>query len=151
MKLYHGSSTAIDKPDVTFNTGFSDLGQGFYLTDDPDVARARAQSRARVDGVPTGVVSVFEFNESAMEWVSRGANAPLPAPGDAPDPFGLRFESDFEGIVAWANYIKTCRKGRTAVPGLGEPAIVRAWIANDDIEMICSGFAPAEALAEFID
>ena len=28
---------------------------------------------------------------------------------------------------------------------------MRAWIANDDVEMICSGFAPAEALAEFID
>ena len=147
MRLYHGSSTAIEKPDVSFNKGFSDLGQGFYLTDNLDVA----VSRARIDGVDHGIVSVFDFDESEIVWVTRGAGIDSPSASELPQQFGMRFNDDVEGIAAWANYIKACRKGSTALPGLGDPAVVRAWIANDDIEMICSGFAPADELAEFID
>lgn len=147
MRLYHGSSIAIERPDVAMNKGFSDLGRGFYLTDDLDIAKARAASRARIDGVATGVVSAFEFAESAVPWMTWG-DEPV-AFGDAT--FGLRFPSTTEGVAGWANYIKACRTGLTEVPSAGDPAVVKAWIATEDVEMVCSGFAPAEALAEFID
>lgn len=147
MRLYHGSSIAIENPDVSLNKGFSDLGRGFYLTDDLEVARARAASRARIDGVEAGVVSAFEFAEDAVSWVTWGEGESVPEGAV----FGLRFPATTEGVASWANYIKACRKGKTEVPGAGDPAVVRAWIATEDVEMVCSGFAPAEALAEFID
>ena len=150
MLLYHGSNTAIERPDASRNTGFADLGQGFYLTDDHDIARRRATSRARrAGGEP--VVSAFELDESCVPWAVWGTDLPtLPDSADG-TPFGLRFEPSSAGIVAWANYIKACRAGRTEVPGLGIPSIVRAWIATEEVEMVCSGFVSAEDLAEFVD
>ena len=140
-------------PDVTFNTGFSDLGRGFYLTDDFDAACGRARSRARRVSADSGVVSVYEFDESAVGWITIGGleNGSEGCSGEPGALFGLRFEPTRAGLVAWANYIKSCRRGHTAVEGRGEPAIVRAWIATEEVEMACSGFAPAEALAEFIE
>ena len=154
MKLYHGSDTAIEQPDVSFNKGFSDLGQGFYLTDDHGVATARARSRARMTGAAEGVVSVFEFDESPIDWAvwsEKGPAFPAGLSHDGTAPFGLKFTADQAGIIAWIDYIGSCRAGQTAAPGLGEPAIVRAWIATEEVEMACSGLVSAEDLAGFID
>ena len=154
MKLYHGSDTAIEKPDVSFNKGFSDLGQGFYLTADHDVAVARARSRARATGAAEGVVSVFEFDECSIDWAVWGEKGPaFPAglPHDEETPLGLKFAADQAGIIAWIDYIKSCRAGKTSAPGLGEPSVARAWIATEEVEMACSGLVSAEDLAEFID
>ena len=151
MRLYHGSVVAIAHPDVTRNTGFADLGQGFYLTDDHTAAQGRARTRARRTGAPQGVVSVFELDEAQLPWAVWGADAPeLPA-NTHDSPFGLRFDATPQGIAAWASYIVACRKGNVAVPGLGEPAIVRAWIATEEVEMLYAGFATPEDLAELLD
>ena len=151
MRLYHGSDVAIAHPDVTRNTGFADLGQGFYLTDDHAAAQGRARTRARRTGAPQGVVSVFELDEAQLPWAVWGAAAPeLPA-GTHDSPFGLRFDATPQGIAAWASYIVACRKGNVAVPGLGEPAVVRAWIATEEVEMLYAGFATPEDLAELLD
>lgn len=147
MRLYHGSSVAIKSPDVSLNTGFSDLGRGFYLTDDLAVAQKRASTRARIDGTEFGVVSVYEFDQDAIEWVIWGSGQLVPA-GSL---FGLRFAADARGVAAWANYIKSCREGRTEVERLGKPSSVRAWIATEEIEMVCSGLLTADELAEYID
>lgn len=32
----------------------------------------------------------------------------------------------------------------------GDPALVRAWIATEEIEMVCSGFAMAEEIAQIL-
>ena len=153
MRLYHGSNIAIDHPDISFNKGFADLGQGFYLTDDHDAAVSRACSRARVEGSAHGAVSVFEFDDGVVPWAVWDTEllAPPSHEASAPAPFGLRFERNRAGITAWANYIKSCRKGRSSLESFGEPAVTHAWIATEEVEMVCSGFAPAEALAEFID
>ena len=151
MRLYHGSDMAIEHPDVTRNTGFADLGQGFYLTDDHTAAQGRARTRARRTGAPQGVVSVFELDEAQLPWAVWGADAPeLPA-GTHDGPFGLRFDATAQGIAAWASYIVACRKGNVAVPGLGEPVVVRAWIATEEVEMLYAGFATADDLAELLD
>lgn len=34
---------------------------------------------------------------------------------------------------------------------LGSPAIVRAWIATEEVEIACSGFVDAEDLGEFVN
>ena len=96
-------------------------------------------------------MSVFELDEAQLPWAVWGADAPeLPA-GTHDSPFGLRFDATPQGIVAWASYIVACRKGNVAVPGLGEPAVVRAWIATEEVEMLYAGFATPEDLAELLD
>ena len=154
MKLYHGSDQAIEQPDVSRNTGFADLGRGFYLTDDLETARQRAISRARKVGADSGTVSTYEFDEDALPWATwdeAGLSAPTGQPWQSGSPFGLRFGASHAGIAAWANFIRSCRRASTAAGDLGEPDVVRAWIATEEVEMICSGFAPADAMAEFID
>ncbi|MDO5119692.1 MAG: DUF3990 domain-containing protein [Coriobacteriales bacterium] len=150
IRLYHGSNAAIERPDVSHNTGFADLGCGFYLTNDYEVACRRAASRARrMGGEP--MVSVFDFNEGCIPWVAWGETVLAASEVLKGKPFGLRFEANPAGIVAWAKYIKSCRKGMTEIPEWGGPAVVRAWIATEEVEMVCSGFVPAEDLAEFIN
>lgn len=127
VRLYHGSDVPIKHPDTAHNTGFADLGPGFYLTDDHDAAWRRARSRARREGAAAGVVSAFAFDETALRWATWGEGNPQIDGHAAGEPFGLRFEESGSGIVAWARYIDACRRGRTAVTGLGEPAVVRGW------------------------
>ena len=151
MRLYHGSDIEVRKPIIAYNTGFADLGQGFYLTDNRDVACQRARSRARRLGARDGVVSVFEFDEGCVPWACWGACGLSLRTPDGGVPFGLCFDEDREGIAAWVSYIRACRRGQTGVGDLGAPAVVRAWIATEEVEMVCAGFATAEDLAEFID
>jgi len=147
MRLYHGSDIAIDAPEVGRNTGFADLGNGFYLTDDAEAARRRALSRARRMGTATGVVSAYELDEGCIPWATWDERGPALPSGTATGPFGLRFAESAAGVAAWARYILACRAGRTAVEGLGEPAIVRAWIATEELEMVAADFATPEDLA----
>ena len=37
------------------------------------------------------------------------------------------------------------------MPGLGSPAIVRAWIANMEIEMVCTDFISLEEFVQTVD
>lgn len=149
MLLYHGSSVLIVRPLAELNTGFSDLGRGFYCTDNYEVALSRARARARKDGSSDGVVSAFSFDEQSLPWVALGDDEE-PAATVTP-PFGLRFAPNRAGFLAWATYIKACRKGNTAVEGLGEPTVVRAWIATEVVEMMCAGVVDAEELVDYID
>lgn len=148
LRLYHGSDMAIEHPDVSLNTGFADLGRGFYLTDDHDAACRRALTRARRTGTAAGVVSAFELDEAGVPWISIGSGEALTS---VESPFGLRFDADAAGLAAWISYIKTCRSGKTGVAGLGEPAVVRAWIATEEVEMVCSGLTAAEDLVPYLD
>ena len=148
LRLYHGSDAAIEHPDVSLNTGFADLGRGFYLTDNHDAARRRALTRARRTSAAAGVVSTFTLEMESLPWVSMGANE---LPTFVQHPFGLCFDDDSAGLTTWVSYIEACRKGKTAVAGLGDPAVVRAWIATEEVEMVCSGLAAAEDLVPYLD
>lgn len=155
IRLYHGSDAAIERPVVELNKGFADLGRGFYLTDDLAVAQTRARMRARAIGADAGVVSAFEFDENAVPWITLGADAPCGDPsnteGFPSEVFGLRFAENADGFAAWMEYIRSCRSGYSALAGKGEPAVVRAWMATDEVEMVCSGFVSPEGLADLID
>ena len=148
IRLYHGSNLTIEQPRVALNTGFADLGKGFYLTDNHDAARSRAKKRAKDVG-GTATVSIFELDESKLPWLTWGEGDPV-ADGVIAA-FGLRFEESLAGYAAWARYIKSCRVGKTEVPGIGSPAIVRAWIATMEVEMVCSGFLDADDFAQVVE
>lgn len=47
VRLYHGSDVPIKHPDTAHNTGFADLGPGFYLTDAPSRSIRRLTSEAK--------------------------------------------------------------------------------------------------------
>lgn len=150
IMLYHGSNAAINHPVVSHNTGFADLGRGFYLTTNHEAARSRAAQRAHKAG-GTATVSAFELDEQCVPWLTLGARALQERTEMPSKPFGLQFDETPEGLTAWAAYIKSCREGKTDVPGAGSPSVVRAWIATMEIEMVCSGFLTPEELAQAIE
>lgn len=150
IRLYHGSNTIIERPETALNSGFADLGKGFYLTPDLEAARGRATTRARREG-GQAVVSVFELRESCVPWVTWGERIRPQEKPCTSTPFGLSFEETPQGFAAWAAYIDACRHDKTEVPGVGSPAIVRAWLATMEIEMACSGFITAEEFAQSVD
>lgn len=151
IRLFHGSDVAIEHPDVSRNVGFADLGTGFYLTDDHDAALQRAKTRAHRLGAPAGVVSAFELDEGSVAWVKWGERGIEVPEGGVSGLFGLRFEESPQGLAAWIDYIRACRRGATALEGLGAPAIVRAWIATEEVEMVCSGLVDAQTVAPLLD
>lgn len=148
--LYHGSDELVVRPDVAHNTGFADLGPGFYLTNDRGAARRRAASRARREGVAEGVVSTFAFDRATVPWVTWGAQG-LSMEKEPAGPFGLCFGRDVAGLAAWMRYIADCRRRRTAVAGLGQPSVVRARIATEEVELACAGMVDAHELACLLD
>lgn len=150
IRLYHGSNMAIEQPSILQNTGYADLGKGFYLTPDLEAARSRATTRARREG-GAAVVSVFELGEDCVPWITWGKHVRPPKNLHATAPFGLRFEETPQGYAAWATYIGACRRGKVEVPGFGKPAIVCAWLATMEIEMACSGFITTEEFAQSVD
>jgi len=64
MLLYHGSNIEVVKPDHTVGRKKLDFGQGFYTTTMPEQAEAWARRRAFEFSQDSGVVSVYDFNES---------------------------------------------------------------------------------------
>ncbi len=67
MKLYHGSYTAVEKPEIIVPGRKLDFGAGFYLTSDfEQAARWAGQTvKRRKEGTPT--VTVFEFESAACD------------------------------------------------------------------------------------
>ncbi len=70
-RLYHGSYTIVDKPDLSMCAVGKDFGRGFYLTTNIDQARRFVRSsigKAAKNGLcdkkqTRGYVSVFEFTD----------------------------------------------------------------------------------------
>ena len=60
MKLYHGSSIAIAKPEIRNSVFNKDFGHGFYCTE------LQSQAERWALRFPDSVVSVFEYCENAM-------------------------------------------------------------------------------------
>ena len=72
-RLYHGSNVVIEKIDLSRSKRGKDFGQGFYLNDNPNQAKAMAIRTTRFlnEGQPT--LSCFEFDEegAAKEEINR--------------------------------------------------------------------------------
>jgi len=95
MILYHGSYTAIEKPDLSFSRLRTDFGKGFYLT--PFKAQAESWSQRFLRGHGVAVVSLYEF---------------LPNPKDKLPPDAMILEFDTHSLE-WLNFITACRLGQT--------------------------------------
>ena len=108
MILYHGFSTAIQKPDISFARETTDFGRGFYTTTIESHAQKWAARNKRRHG--SGIVSVYEIDESEMRRKSSV----------------LEFETYSD---EWLDFIVQCRQGHIA----GSWDLVIGGIANDDV------------------
>jgi hypothetical protein len=70
MKLYHGSSGAIEQPSIAFSRSNLDFGKGFYLTSYPEQAERWAKRKA-LRAARQAVVSVYEMSEDLSGFLKR--------------------------------------------------------------------------------
>ncbi len=62
MKLYHGSTVIVSKPLYGHGKPYNDYGQGFYCTEDPELAR----EWACID-LEGGFLNSYDFNDSDLK------------------------------------------------------------------------------------
>lgn len=67
MILYHGSTDLVAKPEIRKGDVFLDFGAGFYTTTSYEQAERWAKIKMRRNNVPTGYVSVYEFDFEAAK------------------------------------------------------------------------------------
>ena len=112
MILYHGSYTAIKKPDLSFSRLRTDFGRGFYLT--PLKAQAESWSRRFFRERGTAFVSAYEFLPKSDDKFSTEIKI-------------LEFH---EHNLEWLNFIAACRSG---APVDIEWDLVIGGVANDKV------------------
>ena len=66
MKLYHGSTMVVHKPNVKRGRKRTDFGRGFYLTTNFEQARRWALLKQQREISTKAIVSVFEFDEAIL-------------------------------------------------------------------------------------
>lgn len=93
MRLYHGSTTAVRKPNVKRGRKRTDFAPGFYLTTNFEQARRWAVLKQQREKTTKAIVSVFEFDESNL---------------DNPIYKVLRYNGPSE---EWLNFVVRNRKG----------------------------------------
>ena len=72
MTVYHGSLTAVERPEIRVGESVGDFGRGFYVTSSADQARRFVGTKCRREGVKHGVVSVYELDERLFSDAYRG-------------------------------------------------------------------------------
>ena len=64
IRLYHGTNTLFEKPEVLYGSPDSDFGPGFYATESLDRAVKRALEKVSEEGgIP--YVLIFDFDDVA--------------------------------------------------------------------------------------
>jgi len=66
MKLYHGSTVGVEKPDLQKCRSATDFGQAFYTTTSFEQAEKWAKIKQKRAKAKTAVVSVFEFDKNLL-------------------------------------------------------------------------------------
>lgn len=66
MKLYHGSTVAVKKPNLRQNRANTDYGKGFYTTIDFEQAARWARIRNDRAGKGKAIVSIYEVDENLL-------------------------------------------------------------------------------------
>lgn len=113
MKLYHGSYTIVDAPEVKRGRNKVDFGRGFYLTS----ISKQAEQWAKVISIRRGpltkpTVSVFSFDESVL--TSRL----------------YRIKLFPEYNLEWLDYVVDCRNNGTEQDNYD---LVEGGVANDNV------------------
>jgi len=112
MILYHGSSTVVEKPDLSFSRLRTDFGKGFYLT--PLKAQATSWANRFLREGGAAVISVYEF---------------LPKPDDKL-PSDIRILEFDTHSLEWLNFITACRVGQSTD---NDWDLVIGGVANDKV------------------
>ena len=108
MRLYHGSSLRIPRPDVTHSRPNLDFGQGFYLTSIQHQAERWALRKASFEDMRP-IVNVFEFDE---------------------DLSGLSVLRFSDNDASWVDFVCRCRRGETANHGFD---LIIGGVADDKV------------------
>jgi hypothetical protein len=108
MILYHGSYTAVEKPDIAFSRINLDFGRGFYTTPIKEQAVSWANRFKRKHG--SSVVSSYETDYTALK-----NNITL-----------LEFGSCTE---EWLDFVISCRRGED----ISRYDVITGGVANDKV------------------
>ncbi len=108
MKLYHGSSVAIENPQILKSDRKLDFGTGFYLTSSYEQAEKWAVITMKRRKCETAVISVFDFDEDKSKELKI-----------------LKFEKP---DIKWLRYVTANRKGQNES---SDYDIVIGPVAND--------------------
>ena len=112
MKLYHGSTVGVEKPDLQQCRAETDFGQAFYTTTSFEQAKQWAKIKQKRAKVPVAIVSVFEFDEKLLYT------------GD----YKVRhFE---KATKEWLDFVRNNRRGITATESYD---LVMGPVANDSL------------------
>ena len=126
MRLYHASTSKIEKPDVLHSRDKLDFGKGFYTTSVQEQAERWAHIKRERENAERAVVSVYEFDEKLLE---------------SPDWNIRRFTGADEN---WLYFATDCRKSHPH-----DYDLVQGPVANDKVfttvNLFESGVLSAEA------
>lgn len=71
MKLYHGSTVIVEKPEIRISERFLDFGCGFYTTSNREQAVAWCNKQKSKRGADVGYVSVYDFDDVEAKKVLK--------------------------------------------------------------------------------
>ena len=108
MKLYHGTTQIVQKPDVSFAKQNLDFGPGFYLTSYEEQAKKWALRKALRQQAPA-IINVYTLDELPSEIRL------------------LRFDKQ---DIHWLKYVADCRTGKLIYQSYD---VVIGGVANDDV------------------
>ena len=128
MILYHGSYTAIEKPDLTFSRLRTDFGKGFYTT--PHLGQAINWTAHFKQKGKKAIVSFYGFLERPIDDI-------------LPETINI-LEFDTHSIE-WLNFITACRLGK---PVDEKWDLVMGGVANDKVFDVLQLYFDGQILAE---
>lgn len=126
MLVYHGSYTAIEKPDLAAGRHNLDFGRGYYITTLASQAEKWALRKGQMESKPA-MVSVYSFDTSNLniryfegytaEWLDFVINSRAGTQGCHPYDaiFGNIADDDVAAVVN--DYIRLLEKGRITPSG----------------------------------
>lgn len=126
MKLYHGSTMVVRKPNVKRGRTTTDFGQGFYLTTSLEQAQRWALLKQRRENSKRAMVSVFDFDETMFNDISYKV---------------LQYDGPNE---EWLNFVVQNRKGRT----FHKYDYIMGPVANDQLYATISLYEKGTLTAE---
>ncbi len=107
MRVYHGSKTIVDNPDVFHSRDRVDFGKGFYITDILEQAKKWCD-RHKQNG-NTAVLNIYSLNDSSFNSFKT-----------------KKFDSYSE---EWLDFVIACRTGKD----ISDYDIVYGGVANDKV------------------
>ena len=109
MRVYHGSDSVVEFPDVNHSYRPLDFGRGFYVTTNRDQAIRWAQRKADINKKQNAYINIYELDS---------------------DDSGLKVKTFSDDLEEWIDFVCSCREG-----GLGykDFDVIKGNVANDKV------------------